>query len=187
MLIQNYHLNLNKNRKLYQSSLKNQTNYPDSPISHLDRQSTDLRPFQSLKNSEQISAEQAKALLLQNQSHEFYNYHKEQQTMHFLFAALILDRALVKFPRSNELRIHSSLLQSELLTNEFKAVFELMKCSKGGTGGNHDSFDQDTSLANSFQIFRRQIMIERRVKQKCIENAKVAGRVDPIKAYKYEK
>jgi hypothetical protein len=30
-------------------------------------------------------------------------------------------------------------------------------------------------------------MIERRVKQKCIENAKVAGRVDPIKAYKYEK
>ncbi len=107
--------------------------------------------------------------------------------MHFLFAALILDRALVKFPRSNELRIHSSLLQSELLTNEFKAVFELMKCSKGGSGGNHDSFDQDTSLANSFQIFRRQIMIERRVKQKSIENAKVAGRVDPIKAYKYEK
>jgi hypothetical protein len=52
MLTQNYHLNLNKYRKLDKSSLINQKNYPDSPVSHLERKSTDLRPFQSLKNSE---------------------------------------------------------------------------------------------------------------------------------------
>lgn len=30
--------------------------------------------------------------------------------MQFLFAALVLDRALAKFPKSNELRVHSSLI-----------------------------------------------------------------------------
>ncbi len=75
--------------------------------------------------------------------------------MKFLFTALVIDRALQKFPKSNELRLHSSLIHSEKLKNEFKAVFELMKCNQN-----------ETSLQCSFQIFRRQILIERKVMQK---------------------
>jgi hypothetical protein len=63
-------------------------------------------------------------------SHESFDYFSEEKTMKFLYTALVIERALQKFPRSNELRIHSSLVQSEKLKNEFKAVFELMKCNQ---------------------------------------------------------
>ena len=143
----------------------------------MEQESSNSKPMLSVYsyNNGQEQSEYSRNLAKYSH-HETFDYFHEEKNMKFLFTALVIERALQKFPRSNELRIHSSLIQSEKLKNEFKAVFELMKCNK-----------DEVSLQCSFQIFRRQILIERKVMQKNQENARLPGRVDPLNSYKYEK
>lgn len=55
---------------------------------------------------------------------------REEEKMRYRFLALFMDREIERIPKSVELRIHSSFIQSAKLKNEFKAIFELMKCEK---------------------------------------------------------
>jgi hypothetical protein len=101
---------------------------------------------------------------------------EEEHVMKFHFLALFLERAIHLFPRSVELRIHNSYMQSQKLQNEFKGQFELMKAEL-----------YSPSMRNRFYIFRRRIAIERIFMTKNQKNSESIDKIDPLKIYQYEK
>lgn len=84
-----------------------------------------------------------------------FNIDEEEYQIKYKYLALLLEELIKKFPSSIELKLHSSYLQSEKLNNEFKAIFELMKCHL-----------YRPTIYNRFFILRRRISIERVVVQR---------------------
>jgi hypothetical protein len=54
----------------------------------------------------------------------------EERYVHLKFLSFYIERAIKKFPKSFDLRVHSANVQCFRLDNEFKATFDLMKCEK---------------------------------------------------------
>jgi hypothetical protein len=94
----------------------------------------------------------------------------------FKYLSLFVDSLIKMFPKSVMLRVQSSYIQSEKLKNEFKSIFELMKCQ-----------NLSPSMQHRFFIFRRRLKVEKVVIMRNQANLNLGDRVDPFFAYKYEK
>lgn len=90
-----------------------------------------------------------------NSKVEDFNIDEEEYSIKYKYLALLMEELIKKFPASIELRIHNSYIQSEKLNNEFKAIFELMKCQL-----------YHPTIYNRFFILQRRISIEQVIVQR---------------------
>ncbi|TNV87947.1 hypothetical protein FGO68_gene15621 [Halteria grandinella] len=105
------------------------------------------------------------------------NLPEEESTLKYRFLQLFIDKSIKKFPNSVSLHIQSSYFQSTKLKNEFKAMFELMKCE----------MMMNPSFQNKFFIFRHRIAVESILLAMSDSNVKQGERVDPKRIYQVER
>ena len=96
---------------------------------------------------------------------------------HYMFLALLIKEAVNRFPKNVDLRILSAFVQRAKLSNEFKAIFELMNCEECG----------EPSLTERFTIFLRKVDIEQQLILDCDRNNSVGGNIDIKLIYRYER
>jgi hypothetical protein len=63
--------------------------------------------------------------------------------------ALYITDAIQRFPKNIDIRVINAFIQKTKLNNEFKAIFEMMKCELA-----------DPSIYERFIIFRKKIEVE---------------------------
>lgn len=90
--------------------------------------------------------------------------------------AVLVRNAIIKFPKSVDLRIINAFIQKSKLRNEFKAIFELMNCGLC-----------NPSLHDQFIIFRRKIEVEQNLMKVHMKNVQRIGQLDVVQVYNYEK
>lgn len=98
---------------------------------------------------------------------------RELENNSYLLMALLLETAIKVFPKSVQLRLHNSFIQSSKLRNEFKAIFEVMKCNVFCA----------PNLQERFFMFREHIAIERKVMDRNNANLTEGEKVNPLETY----
>ncbi|TNV87993.1 hypothetical protein FGO68_gene6410 [Halteria grandinella] len=102
---------------------------------------------------------------------------KLERNLRYRFLVLYVDKAIKSFPKSIDLRIHSSDIHCFKLDNEFKATFELMKCER----------DLPQNFQTRFFLFRGRLLIERNLFQRSQSYVSQGNIVNSYSVYNFEK
>ncbi len=78
----------------------------------------------------------------------FYNPTKIKKQWYKLLSIFIGD-AITRFPKNIDLKVINAFVQKSKLNNDFKAIFEMMKCEQC-----------DPTIYERFVIFRKKIEVE---------------------------
>ena len=74
---------------------------------------------------------------------------QKKQTMWYKFLSMYISEGIDRFPNCIDLRIINAFVQKSKLANEFKAIFEMMRCELASP-----------TIYEKFIIFRKKIEIE---------------------------
>ncbi len=100
----------------------------------------------------------------------------QRRTNWYRMITIFIIEAIEKFPKNIDLRVINAFIQKNKLSNEFKAIFEMMKSELC-----------NPSLYEKLIIFRQKIEIEQMLIRQHQKNIMKIGVLDVVTVFKYEK